>query len=175
MQLLSTRGAFIVCQLCISLDAERIYRTFAEVLQKEEVPQALRTGPTTCCPTAPWSTSVLPRLLHLHLLHARRAAGRPPLPLPMPGPRVCVGHGALAEPHSHDHPGAGVPAATAQGPAQQSAGSHTVCDALPRVVPQLHRHVHALPARAGVPTRVPPGAGLVRVRQRGLRPGRGRR
>jgi len=36
-QLLTARGAVVVCQLCAALDAERIYRTFAQVLENEEV------------------------------------------------------------------------------------------------------------------------------------------
>jgi hypothetical protein len=34
-QLLGARGAVIVCELCQALDAERIYRTFAAVLERE--------------------------------------------------------------------------------------------------------------------------------------------
>jgi len=35
-RLLENRGALIVCQLCLSMGAERIYRVFADVLQSEE-------------------------------------------------------------------------------------------------------------------------------------------
>jgi len=35
--LLESRGAFIIRQLCLHLNTERIYRTFAEILEKEEV------------------------------------------------------------------------------------------------------------------------------------------
>lgn len=36
-KLLDLRGSLIVRQLCLSLNAERIYRTFAEIIEKEEV------------------------------------------------------------------------------------------------------------------------------------------
>lgn len=36
-RLLDTRGSLIVRQLCVSLGAERIYRTFSEILEKDEV------------------------------------------------------------------------------------------------------------------------------------------
>lgn len=36
-RLLELRGSLIICQLCMSLNTERIYRTFAEILEKEEV------------------------------------------------------------------------------------------------------------------------------------------
>ena len=36
-RLLETRGNLIVRQLCVSLSAERIYRTLADCLEKEEV------------------------------------------------------------------------------------------------------------------------------------------
>ena len=36
-RLLETRGSLIIRQLCLSLNTERIYRTFAEILEKEEV------------------------------------------------------------------------------------------------------------------------------------------
>jgi vacuole morphology and inheritance protein 14 len=36
-RLLDTRGSLIIRQLCINLNAERIYRTFAEIIEKEEV------------------------------------------------------------------------------------------------------------------------------------------
>lgn len=35
-RLLETRGGLIIRQLCLSLNTERIYRTFAEILEKEE-------------------------------------------------------------------------------------------------------------------------------------------
>lgn len=35
--LLETRGSLIIRQLCLNLNTERIYRTFAEILEKEEV------------------------------------------------------------------------------------------------------------------------------------------
>ncbi|KAK9728467.1 hypothetical protein K7432_001070 [Basidiobolus ranarum] len=35
-RLLDTRGSLIIRQLCLSLDPERIYRTFAEILEKDE-------------------------------------------------------------------------------------------------------------------------------------------
>ncbi|KAF8524585.1 vacuolar protein 14 C-terminal Fig4p binding-domain-containing protein [Hysterangium stoloniferum] len=35
-RLLDLRGSLIIRQLCVSLNAERIYRTFAEILEKEE-------------------------------------------------------------------------------------------------------------------------------------------
>lgn len=36
-RLLDIRGSLIVRQLCLSLGAERIYRTFSEILEREEV------------------------------------------------------------------------------------------------------------------------------------------
>jgi hypothetical protein len=36
-RLLETRGSLIIRQLCLSLNSERIYRTFAEILEKDEV------------------------------------------------------------------------------------------------------------------------------------------
>ena len=36
-KLLETRGTLIIRQLCLSLNTERIYRTFAELLEKDEV------------------------------------------------------------------------------------------------------------------------------------------
>lgn len=36
-RLLETRGSLIIRQLCVNLNAERIYRTLAEILEKEEV------------------------------------------------------------------------------------------------------------------------------------------
>lgn len=36
-RLLDTRGSLIIRQLCMSLNTERIYRTFAEILEREEV------------------------------------------------------------------------------------------------------------------------------------------
>lgn len=35
-RLLDTRGSLIIRQLCMSLNSERIYRTLAEILEKEE-------------------------------------------------------------------------------------------------------------------------------------------
>jgi vacuole morphology and inheritance protein 14 len=35
--LLDTRGSLIIRQLCINLNTDRIYRTFAEIIEKEEV------------------------------------------------------------------------------------------------------------------------------------------
>lgn len=35
--LLESRGSLIIRQLCLNLNTERIYRTFAEILEKEEV------------------------------------------------------------------------------------------------------------------------------------------
>ena len=34
--LLDSRGSLIIRQLCLNLNTERIYRTFAEILEKEE-------------------------------------------------------------------------------------------------------------------------------------------
>lgn len=34
--LLESRGSLIIRQLCLNLNTERIYRTFAEILEKEE-------------------------------------------------------------------------------------------------------------------------------------------
>ena len=36
-RLLETRGSLIIQQLCLNLNTERIYKTFAEILEKEEV------------------------------------------------------------------------------------------------------------------------------------------
>jgi vacuole morphology and inheritance protein 14 len=36
-RLLELRGSLIIRQLCFNLKSERIYRTFAEILEKEEV------------------------------------------------------------------------------------------------------------------------------------------
>lgn len=36
-RLLETRGSLIIRQLCLNLNTERIYRTFAEILEKEDV------------------------------------------------------------------------------------------------------------------------------------------
>lgn len=36
-RLLDARGSFIIRQLCVNLNTERIYRTFAEILEKEDV------------------------------------------------------------------------------------------------------------------------------------------
>lgn len=44
-KLLETRGNLIIRQLCVSLSAERIYRTLADCLEKDEV---LTTSTTTC-------------------------------------------------------------------------------------------------------------------------------
>lgn len=35
-KLLETRGSLIIRQLCVTLNSERIYRTFAELLEKDE-------------------------------------------------------------------------------------------------------------------------------------------
>lgn len=36
-RLLESRGSLIIRQLCLSLNTERIYRTFAEILERDEV------------------------------------------------------------------------------------------------------------------------------------------
>jgi len=36
-RLLETRGSLIIRQLCLNLNTERIYKTFAEILEKEDV------------------------------------------------------------------------------------------------------------------------------------------
>jgi hypothetical protein len=36
LRLLETRGSLIIRQLCLSLNTDRIYRTFAEILEQEE-------------------------------------------------------------------------------------------------------------------------------------------
>lgn len=36
-RLLEQRGSLIIRQLCLSLNTERIYRTFAEILERDEV------------------------------------------------------------------------------------------------------------------------------------------
>lgn len=35
-RLLETRGSLIIRQLCLNLNTERIYRTFAEIIEKED-------------------------------------------------------------------------------------------------------------------------------------------
>lgn len=40
-RLLDTRGSLIIRQLCLSLNSERIYRTLAEILEKEEVSRSI--------------------------------------------------------------------------------------------------------------------------------------
>jgi vacuole morphology and inheritance protein 14 len=42
-RLLETRGSLIIRQLCLNLNTERIYRTFAEILEKEDVRVSLLT------------------------------------------------------------------------------------------------------------------------------------
>jgi vacuole morphology and inheritance protein 14 len=39
-RLLDTRGSLIIRQLCLNLNTERIYRQFAEIIEKEEVRSA---------------------------------------------------------------------------------------------------------------------------------------
>jgi vacuole morphology and inheritance protein 14 len=41
-RLLETRGSLIIRQLCVNLNAEKIYRTLSEILEKEEVRYAPR-------------------------------------------------------------------------------------------------------------------------------------
>jgi len=36
-KLLETRGSFIIRQLCLNLNTDRVYKAFAEILDKEEV------------------------------------------------------------------------------------------------------------------------------------------
>lgn len=48
-KLLETRGSLIIRQLCLSLNTERIYRTFAEILEKDEVSSVSHP---TCHPVA---------------------------------------------------------------------------------------------------------------------------
>jgi vacuole morphology and inheritance protein 14 len=40
-KLLEARGSLIIRQLCLNLNTERIYKTFAEILEKEEVARFL--------------------------------------------------------------------------------------------------------------------------------------
>lgn len=40
-RLLETRGSLIIRQLCLNLNTERIYRTFAEILEKEDAGRVL--------------------------------------------------------------------------------------------------------------------------------------
>lgn len=40
-KLLENRGSFIIRQLCLNLHTERIYRTFAEILEKEDVSSSI--------------------------------------------------------------------------------------------------------------------------------------
>ena len=47
-RLLETRGNLIIRQLCLSLSAERIYRTLADCLEKDEVSLSLRARQLTC-------------------------------------------------------------------------------------------------------------------------------
>lgn len=46
-RLLETRGSLIIRQLCLNLNTEKIYRTFAELLEREEVRLAEVT-PSVC-------------------------------------------------------------------------------------------------------------------------------
>lgn len=43
-RLLELRGSLIIRQLCLNLSTERIYRTFAEIIEKEEVENFLALG-----------------------------------------------------------------------------------------------------------------------------------
>lgn len=72
-RLLETRGSLIIRELCLSLNTERIYRTFAEILEKDEVRGS--------------SFPSLPRRINS---------------LSAPGSRVCFHHGAEPQPY-HDH------------------------------------------------------------------------
>jgi len=40
-RLLDTRGSLIIRQLCLNLNTEKIYKAFAEILEKEEVASSL--------------------------------------------------------------------------------------------------------------------------------------
>lgn len=46
-RLLDTRGSLIIRQLCLNLNTERIYKAFAEILEKEEVRVHLIIKPMT--------------------------------------------------------------------------------------------------------------------------------
>ena len=74
-RLLETRGSLIIRQLCLNLSTERIYKTFAEILEKEEVwvlvlesglnfTQIVRTLtlPASLYKNFPQSLSLLPNL-----------------------------------------------------------------------------------------------------------------
>jgi vacuole morphology and inheritance protein 14 len=41
-RLLETRGSLIIRQLCLHLNAERIFRTIAEILEKDDVSWVVR-------------------------------------------------------------------------------------------------------------------------------------
>jgi hypothetical protein len=43
-RLLETRGSLIIRQLCLNLNTERIYRTFAEIIEKEDVSARLQSA-----------------------------------------------------------------------------------------------------------------------------------
>jgi vacuole morphology and inheritance protein 14 len=43
-RLLETRGSLIIRQLCLHLNAERIFRTIAEILEKDDVSQFYVVG-----------------------------------------------------------------------------------------------------------------------------------
>jgi vacuole morphology and inheritance protein 14 len=45
-RLLETRGSLIIRQLCSSLQSERIYRSLAEILEKDEVRFLIPSGDT---------------------------------------------------------------------------------------------------------------------------------
>jgi hypothetical protein len=47
-RLLETRGSLIIRQLCLNLNTEKIYRTFAEILEKEDVSTCLFFNATHC-------------------------------------------------------------------------------------------------------------------------------
>jgi len=54
-RLLETRGSLIIRQLCLNLNTERIYRTFAEIIEKEDVRRDLISTSYTLTP--PFRTS----------------------------------------------------------------------------------------------------------------------
>jgi len=69
-KLLETRGSLIIRQLCGSLNAERIYRTCAEILEKDEV-----RLPSFCLlPSLPRSNTMLTCFLFDRRISSLRAS-----------------------------------------------------------------------------------------------------
>lgn len=88
-RLLETRGSLIIRQLCLDLNAERIYRTLAEILEREEDLEFAASMVQKCAALRPHLLPLRPRLTPAsapfaqaqhHPYHERRAAGLPQAP-----------------------------------------------------------------------------------------------